>query len=153
MWNELEALGRDLSWRKVTLEPDRGHLLPNGKRGVYLIGASPPARSLNVINAYTVLYVGQVKSPRRSLRDRFLEHVRRPATKLKVFLDCYYPAVHFWYAVLNDASRIDTLETLLMETFRPPCNSIRAPGAQAFLARIGKGRAITTSKRPRSNQE
>ena len=153
LWSALEALGKDLSWRRVALEPDRGHLLPDSKRGVYLIGAAPPAPSLKAVSVYTVLYVGQVKSPRRSLRDRFLEHVRHPAAKLKVFLDCYYPTVHFWYAVINDASKIDTLELLLMEIFRPPCNSIRAPGTQAFLAGIGKGRTIATNRRPRSNQE
>ena len=153
LWDELESLGRDLSWKKVALEQNRGHLLPDGQRGGYLIGASPPAPSLNAVNAYTILHAGQVKSPRRGLRGRLLEHVRRPTAKLEVFVECHYPMVHFWHAIMNNASRIGTLKILLMETFRPLCNSIRAPGTQASLADIGKGGTIATGRRPRPNQE
>ena len=147
LWNELEQLSTGLAWKKVVFEPERGHLLPDRDRGVYLICAAPPARSLSVVEAYTILYVGQVKGSHRSLRDRFLEHVRRPSAKLRVFLDCYYPTVHFWYATINNPSRIDTLEILLIETFRPPCNSIRAPGTHTFLANLGEGQIIGTTRK------
>ena len=147
LWTELEQLSNGLLWKKVIFEPDREHLLPDSDRGVYLICATPPIESLSVVSAYTILYAGRVKSSHRSLRDRFLEHIRRPSAKLKIFVDCYYPTLHFWYATEERQSRIDALEILLIETFRPPCNSIRAPGTRAFLARLGSGQIIGTTKK------
>ena len=145
LWDELNTLNRGLVWRKVEFDQNRSHLVSDNDRGVYLICASPPAETINVINAYTILYAGQVKSRNRSLRTRFLEHIRNPSLHLKLFLDCYYPAVHFWFAAVRDESKIDDLEVLLVEAFNPPCNRISAPGTQVLLARLGTGRTIRTS--------
>ena len=150
LWDELEYLGEDLSWKKVELDQNRAHLVSKNDRGVYLICASPPVKTIDAINAYTILYAGQVKSRNRSLQNRFLEHIRRPSPQLKLFLDCYYPAVHFWFAIVQDPSKIDALETLLIETFNPPCNDIRAPGTQVLLAGIGVGRIIGTGRKHRT---
>ena len=111
---------------------------------MYLIGAAPPLGAISGLNTYTILYAGQVK--RRNLRARFLDHIKKPNPKLKLFFDCYFPYVDFWYLVLDCDSKIDALETLLIEAFNPPCNSIRAPGSQVFLARLGKGRIIRASR-------
>ena len=150
LWDKLKDLGKELSWKKVEFDPNKSHLLPEDDRGVYLICAAPPVDTINVLNAYTILYAGQVKSERRSLRHRFLEHIRHPRPKLKLFVDCYYPDVHFWFAVSHEPSKIDTLEVLLIEIFNPPCNSISAPGTKVTLARIGAGRSIGASSRNRS---
>lgn len=147
LWDELGALSKDLSWKKVEFDRNRSHLVSNNDRGVYLICASPPIETISVINAYTILYAGQVKSRNRSLRTRFLEHIRNPNPQLKLFLDCYYPIIHFWFATVQDQSRIDELEVLLVETFNPPCNSISAPGTKALLARLGTGRTIRASSK------
>lgn len=96
LWEKLGELGSELSWKKVTFELSRRHLLPEKKRGVYMIGAAPPIKSMGIVGAYTILYAGQVKSGRRGLRDRFLEHIKRPSAQLKIFIDCYYPTIHFW---------------------------------------------------------
>ena len=147
LWDELERLSRDLSWKKVEFDRNRAHLISMNERGVYLICAAPPVETIKTVNAYTVLYAGQVKSRNRSLRTRFLEHIRTPSPQLKLFLDCYYPAVHFWFAAVRDQSKIDALEALLVETFNPPCNRIRAPGTHVLLARLGAGRTIIGRKR------
>ena len=147
LWDELGTLSKDLSWKKVEFDRNRSHLVSNNDRGVYLICASPPIETISVINAYTILYAGQVKSRNRSLRMRFLEHIRTPSPQLKLFLDCYYPAVHFWFASVQDESKIDDLEVLLVEAFNPPCNKIRAPGTQILLARLGTGRTISTGRK------
>lgn len=149
LWNELENLSGTLFWKKVELDRNRAHLVSESDQGVYLICASPPVQTINAINAYTILYAGQVKSRNRSLRTRFLEHIRNPSPQLKLFLDCYYPSVHFWFTAVRDQSTIDGLEALLVETFNPPCNSIRAPGTQTLLARLGIGRIIRDSRKNR----
>ena len=150
LWDELERLSEDLSWKKVELDQKRAHLVSKNDRGVYLICASPPIKTISAINAYTILYAGQVKSYNRSLQNRFLEHIRYPSPQLKLFLNCYYPTVHFWFAVVQDQSKINELEALLIETFNPPCNDIKAPGTQILLARIGVGRIIGAGRKHRT---
>ena len=150
LWDKLKETGEDLSWKKVEYDPNKSHLLPGDDRGVYLICAAPPANTINALNAYTILYAGQVKGERRSLRHRFLEHIRHPKPKLKLFVDCYYPDVHFWFAVAHEPSKIDALEILLIEIFNPPCNSISAPGTKITLARLGAGRLIDASSQTRA---
>ena len=142
LWEALDRAGEGLSWRKVDFYRDKAHLVSREGRGVYLICAAPPVRAIDRINPYTVLYAGQVKGRHRTLRDRFLEHVRNPSPQLKLFVDCYFPAVHFCFATVDDPSRIDELEVLLLELFNPPCNRISAPGTQIILARIGVGQFI-----------
>ena len=149
LWTTLEGLGRALSWRRVDLDPSRSHLV-SASDGVYLIAARPPSRAMAEIGFYTVLYAGQVKSMQsisRNLRVRFCEHISRPNPKLRLFIDCFYPAVHFWFAVTHDRSLIDQLETLLIRTFNPPCNTIDAPGAKVLLARIAAGQPIRAGRR------
>ena len=146
LWTTLDGLASDLTWRRVDLDRSRSHLVSACDGGVYLIAGCPPCCALTEIGLYTVLYAGQVKSVRRNLRDRFLEHIKRPNPKLRCFIDCYYPAVHFWFAVTQNPSLIDNLETLLIRTFNPPCNSINAPGAHVLLARIGAGNPIRSGR-------
>lgn len=150
LWDELRNVGKELSRRKIELDPNQSHLLPESARGVYLICASPPKNAINALGAYAILYAGQVKSRCRSLRSRFLEHISHPKPKLRLFVDRNYPDVHSWFAVAHELSRIDALEILLVEIFNPPCNSISAPGTKITLARIGAGRSIGVSGRIRS---
>ena len=142
LWNELVSVSGDIQWKRVDLNSSRSHRIPKQDTGVYLICAHPPSEAVKGLNAYTVLYGGQVKSPNRGLRARFLEHIRRPSAKLRLYLDCYYPAVHFWFALLREPSEINALESLLIEVFNPPCNSIQAPGSSTLLARLGTPRPI-----------
>ena len=140
LWDELERLGKSLSWTKVPSDRNASHRVPDGI-GVYLICASPPADSVEMLKAYTVLYAGQVKSPRRGLRTRFLEHINRPAELIRLFRDCYYPNFDFWFSVVKDSSRINDLENILIKTFQPPCNIQGAPGS-SLRARLGVGKRI-----------
>ena len=137
LWNELVSVTREFRWKKVGLELSSSHRIPKHDTGVYLICARPPSVAVEAINAYTVLYAGQVKSRNRGLHARFLEHIRRPSAKLRQYLHCYYPAVDFWFTIVNEPTEIDLLETLLIETFNPPCNTIGAPGSLTLLARFG----------------
>lgn len=142
LWNELAKISGDLVWKKVEFATSYSHLVPDRKIGVYLICANAPKEIMKQLGAYTVLYAGQVKSQERGLRARFLEHVKNPKTKLKWYIKCYYPNIHFWFAHVDDTSRIDELETLLIEVFNPPCNSISAPSSSAIIARLGAGQPI-----------
>ena len=145
LWTTLQGLGGHLSWTRVDLDPNRSHLV-SASDGVYLIAACPPSSAMSAIGLYTVLYAGQVNSvhtPSRNLRVRFREHIKKPNPKLRMFIDCYFPAVHFWFAALYDKSLIDQMEGLLIRTFNPPCNTIDAPGAKVLLARIAAGKRIS----------
>ena len=137
LWNELVRIGASLSWKRVDLDSSRSHRIPEKDTGVYLICASAPSEAVKTLNACTVLYAGQVKSSRRGLRTRFLEHIKKPTARLKSFLDCYYPKVHFWFACVREPAEIDELEGLLIGVFNPPCNEIGAPGTSVLTARLG----------------
>lgn len=142
LWAALSRKTGGIAWKRVDFSPSLTHRVPKQDAGVYLICARPPARALETIKTYTVLYAGQVKSRARGLRTRFLEHIQRPSPKLRLFLRCFNPELDFWYAVSSDELEIDTLETLLIDTFNPPCNNISAPRASAIRARVGVPRPI-----------
>ena len=148
LWDELEKVGGDLSWRRVDFDSNQSDQLPRNDRGVYLICAAPPGSTISIINAYTILYAGRVKSDRRGFRSRFREHLNNPSRNLQLFRSCYYHDIHFWFAATDDESQIDKLEILLIEAFNPPCNSIRAPGTRPMLARLGTGKAIRANNKP-----
>ena len=135
-WQELAKSSAKLTWTRVTLELSRAHLVSNSS-GVYLICAPPPRGTVHDLKLYTVLYAGQVYSKKRGLRERFREHIKKPNPKLRIFMRCYYPSIDFWFARITDQKQIGKLETLLIEIFNPPCNSIRAPRSQSLLARLG----------------
>lgn len=148
LWDELERLGKSLSWKKVPSDPNSSHLVPENDIGVYLICASPPANSVKSLKAYTVLYAGQVNSFDRGLRTRFLEHIKKSTEIIRLFRNCYYPNFDFWFSIVKDSSRINELESLLIETFKPPCNIKKAPGSSTLLARLGVGRRIGANIQP-----
>lgn len=148
LWSELTKFSQDLKWKKVAFDLNCEYLLPDHCGGVYLICAAAPQNVVTEIGAYTILYVGKVTS--RSLRARFREHVGKPNPKLEQFVDCYYPSIHFWFSVLSDDSRISAIESLIKETFNPPCNSISPPGTRVLLARIGAEVPITVGRRRRT---
>ena len=148
LWDELEHLGKNLSWKKVPSDPNASHLVPKNDIGVYLICAGPPANSVKSLNTYTVLYAGQVKSFDRGLRTRFLDHIRKPTEIIRLFRKCYFPNFDFWFSVVKDSSQINDLENLLIETFKPPCNINRAPGSSTLLARLASGERLGTNIQP-----
>lgn len=145
LWRELQQVGKNRSWRSVELDSERSHLIPLAT-GVYLICARPPIEAVKRIGTYAVIYAGQVKSPERGLRTRFLEHIHRPNPKLRMYMDCFYPNVQFWFTLASDQSGIDELEGLLIDTFNPPCNSIRAPGSSAIKGRLGTPRRFVLTR-------
>lgn len=136
-WRELEKSSDKLTWKRVPLDLSRQHLVSKST-GVYLICAPPPDGIVSDLRLYTVLYAGQVHSKKHGLRARFREHVKKPSPKLRVFNDCYYPNVDFWFTRVSDQKQIGKIEALLIEIFNPPCNSIRAPRTQPLIARLGK---------------
>ena len=144
LWLELERVSGTYSWRCVNLDSTRAHQIPK-ESGVYLICASPPGSLATEISAYTVLYAGQVNSSKRGLRTRFLDHIQRPDPKLRLFLECFFPSVHFWFTLENEPSRINELESILIGTFNPPCNKIGAPGSSILIGRLGIPRRIGPS--------
>ena len=142
LWEALDNFGQGLSWKKILFAKNMSDLVPGNTQGVYLICATSPAKPTNQLSLYTVLYAGKVSSPHRSLRMRFIEHNKNPNSKLKKFMSCYYPNIHFWCAELDDTAQIDELESLLIQTFNPPCNSKAAPGTGVLLAHLGAAKPI-----------
>ena len=143
-WQELEKSSAKLTWKRVPLDLSRQHLVSEGT-GVYLICAPPPDSIICDLQLYTVLYAGQVYSKEHGLRKRFREHIKKPSPKLRIFSCCYFPKVDFWFARIADQKQINKLETLLIEIFNPPCNSIRAPRSHALIAHLGPRVPLGTS--------
>lgn len=134
LWKALERTAENLIWGScIALDPNARHRIPIYS-GVYVISAEPPFKSKVAFKPSAVLYAGQSKT---DLRSRFITHCKDPSPSLKQFIQCFYPNVHFWYARIDEKSQIDKIEALLIETFNPPCNSIRAPGASTIIANIG----------------
>ena len=148
LWDELSRQTHTLDWKRVDFSLSRTVRVPPHDTGVYLICTRPPERVLHKAKPYTVLYAGQVKSRARGLRTRFRDHIQRPSRKLSIFLDCYQPEVDFWYATTADPSKIDSLETLLIDLFNPPCNNISAPRASGLRIGFGSPRPIGTGAKP-----
>jgi len=142
LWDRLESLGKDLSWRKVKFYPDNISKVPAKKRGVYLICAYPPVNLLKNIGAYTILYAGQVKSHHRGFQNRFSEHIKGRGTLISSFNKCYYPNLDFWFSCISEDSLIDEIESLIIDVFRPPCNKIRGHSSQYIPALLKNSRRI-----------
>ena len=138
LWCELVRVTNGLSWRNVDLDRSSRHRVPEHS-GVYAICAESPLEAQMNFNACTILYAGQSK---RCLRTRFLQHSQNPGRILQPFTSCFYPKVRFWFASVNDVSRIDEIEVLMIATFNPPCNSIQGPGASTIIAHIGTTKPI-----------
>ena len=134
LWDELVRLTDNLVWNNCKLDPSFKHRVPKHS-GVYVICSSPPFPPAVTLKPSIVLYAGQSKG---NLRSRFNEHSNNPGPLLQPFARCFFPNVEFWYTRIDEVSQIDEIEILLIETFNPPCNSIRAPGASTIIARIGE---------------
>lgn len=143
-WQKLAEIEvrESLKWKKVLFLENRKEKIPEHDAGIYLICAGPPRVSLfgkpplgalAQLKPYNILYAGQTQ---RSLRARFLRHIKRPSPKLAVYLKCYN-SIHFWYTVIEEPETIDDMEKLLIDSLGPPCNSIHAPRAAAVEARLG----------------
>ena len=137
LWQELDRLGGHLQWRRVRFEIDREELIPHQSTGVYLICVHPPSTAVCKIRPYTIIYAGQVRSARRGLRRRFLEHFNHPKPRLRPFLKCFQSQIDFWYAATVGSQRINRLEAILIDAFNPPCNAKSAPEAPALRAYLG----------------
>ena len=145
LWQQVLDLGGDLQWKRVRFDINREVLIPLQSTGVYLICVHPPRNAFKEIKPCTIIYAGQVKSATRGIRTRFLDHINNPQPRLKPFLDCFYPKVDFWFAITLGSERIDTLETVLIDAFNPPCNAKSAPHAQKVRARLGIPKQFTRS--------
>ena len=141
LWQELHRIAANYSWARIAFDSNLAVNVPEAP-GVYLICAHPPYPTKLGRAAYTVLYAGKVQRPPRTLRARFLEHCKRPKPALRPFLLCFHPNVHFWWSSIADAEEVDQIETLLIESFNPPANMIRAPGTAVLLARLGQTRPV-----------
>ena len=141
LWSEVVHVTKDLEWKKIDFNRNSSHRIPKDSNGVYLICARSPVKTMS---AHTVIYIGQVN--RFRLRARFLEHVNNPGEKLQQFKSCFFPNLDFWYARVNELTKIDEIENLLIAAFNPPCNRRRGPRANAIMARFGTTKLIGTGK-------
>lgn len=147
LWQELRRITADCSWGRVAFDRNLAADVPETS-GVYLICAHPPYPTKLGRAAYAVLYAGKVRRLPRTLRTRFTEHCDRPTPALRPFLLCFHPNVHFWWSSVTDSEEVDRTETLLIESFNPPANMIRAPGTAGFLARLGPTRPASQRSTP-----
>lgn len=121
--------GSSITWNRTVLAHAHRHSVP-ARPGVYAIefpapiqlGASgtvafPPIR--------TPVYVGKSTT---SIRVRFLSHTsddpQDRIAKARAWPECSIGPRAFIWAELQDARSIDTLESLLIDCFNPPCNKI-----------------------------
>ena len=141
LWQELHRLAAKYSWTRIAFDSNLAVNVPETP-GVYVICAHAPYPTKLGRTAYTVLYAGKVRRLPRTLRARFVEHCKRPNPALRPFLLCFHPKVHFWWSSIADSEEVDQIETLLVESFNPPANMIRAPGTGVLLARLGQTRPV-----------
>lgn len=142
LWKCLARLTSGLKWKLVRFTRDDAILVPKQHRGVYLICANAPESVLSEVSVRTILYVGSVTSPHRSLRQRFTEHLQQPKDLLARYRKCHYQTMRFVFATTHEVELIRELESLLRTAFDPPCNSIKPPGTDFLLARIDEGTPI-----------
>lgn len=149
LWASLAQISDGLDWRHVPFLSEVIHRVPDDRTGVYLICSQTAQSAVRELGVSTVLYVGSVTSPNRSLRKRFREHLKNPKPVLKKYRSCYHPVVSFWFTAVT-ASRAIQLEGLLKTVFNPPCNDINPPGTGLLLARIEAGVPLSASNRRHS---
>ena len=143
LWSELNKIGRDTTWSMVKFDENSSQIINQNTKGVYLICAYT---RIVVVKQQeeekilrTVLYAGRSTS---CLRKRFLDHIKSPEPPLQAYLKSFHLKMEFYYTKVSDNFRISDLENLLIETFNPPCNSIRGPGTAQLLARLDPQRII-----------
>lgn len=145
LWQCLVRLTNGLKWKIVRFARDDSVHVPRNHRGVYLICVDAPEFALSDVPVRTILYVGSVTSPQRSLRQRFTEHLQHPKELLDQYRQCHYRTMRFAFVAIHEVELIRELEALLRTTFNPPCNTIAPPGTDFLLARIEEGTPIGVS--------
>jgi hypothetical protein len=139
-WLALRAFldGSSLSWNRTVLSHAHRLSVP-AKPGVYAIEFPAPIQ-LGASGSSTLppirapVYIGKSTT---SIRVRFLSHTsddpQDRIAKAREWPECSVGPRAFIWAELHDTRAIDTLESLLIDCFNPPCNKIGG-------ARLSEGR-------------
>jgi len=130
IWANLaQALPVTIHWRLVQLRSNNSSSVPD-QPGVYVIcGPTPVPCTVEQIDLYNALYVGQTTK----LRKRFRDHCLDPADNISALKACWGTRLDFHLAVLPPAS-LDKIEGLLIESLGPPGNRKRG---NRIMAHIG----------------
>ena len=119
-FSELASEALRSEWGRVGLDPLNRDSVPM-RPGIYLICAEPSATFSGLPRFICdAVYVGKADL----LRNRFLNHCRNPAPRLKMAGACFTGRLKFCY-VEADSGEVEALESRLIECLGPPANQIR----------------------------
>lgn len=112
-----------LTWRVAKFKQSNARRVPNDKKGVYSFVVKP-----NIFNhpaCACLMYVGKAED--QSLRQRFKQYfahkvdtTRRP--HISKMLLSWPNNLWFYFATVNDSTKIDDTEQALLNAFIPPFN-------------------------------
>lgn len=128
-WEKLpsEVLGNAI-WQSRAFGYATKENIPTSS-GVYLMCGRPPngpTLAEPFSGLMEILYVGKANN----LKRRFGEHLNTPSPKVRAARNTYSNSLQFWFSTIPE-SRIDLVESLLIECFGPPAND--RPGTVATL--------------------
>jgi len=139
-----EQIPKDISqsdnWKHVTfMEADSAGV--DEKPGIYCFCALPvgirrsPSESANDLfsRLSTPIYVGKTDN----LRRRFIQHCRRPSSKVQAARHCFGLGLSFWFHVLP-LERISIEEARLIRCFGPTANERE----EKIKATVGAGISV-----------
>jgi hypothetical protein len=124
-------------WNRVAFRQVQRRRVPE-EPGIYILGARAPGSCLPS-PLYNAVYVGQTTN----LRNRFLQHLRRPSTEVGHAAVCF-PEMDFWF-VPSDHASLNRLEAMLIECLGPSANRRAGIGARVGPP-IPAGAARTTEE-------
>jgi len=123
------------------MTPLSASLVP-GEPGVYAICAPIPRKDFDNAQdgplkvAYAPLYIGQSQGDIEGIRRRFRIHNSNPKPIIATYLSCYSGGIDFWYSLMKEQKKINAIETLLIESFSPPCNEQGGPESVQLRAKL-----------------
>ena len=141
LWASIpKELSSSRSWQSVGFSEVEAEGVPYGESGIYMFCTSP----VGIKQAYrrkgslfslllTPIYVGRTTN----LRQRFIQHCRRPSETVGAARKCFGTSMHFWYH-LRERGTITSDEAMLIACFGPPANRRR----EAVTGRPGARRRI-----------
>lgn len=119
-----------LKWERVRFDKSERTNVPSDRNGVYSFVVESKVAG-HWANSY-LFYIGQVNRKSGKLRARFLEYfVERDSdaasayrrTKVKRILETYRDHLWFCFAPIDDESKIEEVETRLINAFVPWANT------------------------------
>ena len=125
----------DLQWDYVDFSEDTLQMVPSKSHGVYGIQVLPP---MNIPPGPSYLiYIGETHD--QSLQQRYEQHLKKltrrdnKQPKLSDAVKLWNGYLRFYFAPVEDRSKIKSIEAELIGSHLPPCNQKFPAGVQSMI--------------------